>query len=117
MDDVEIIYHNQTGIAFKWKKHVPNTDSRRVQMVIKNMGFYLFPGEIKLFSENIKTTKTYFCGYCPKGKHCRNILLRSPLDKMDFTVTRAELMEIADLIEGTLFKLNLEEYVNGCGRN
>jgi len=117
MDDVALIYHNNLGIAFRWKKYIPNTDTRRVQIVFKDMGFYLLPEEIQDFSHNIKTAKYYNCGNCNNHKNCRNILLRSPLEKMDFAVTALELEQISDLIEGTLFKLVLEDYLNGCGRN
>lgn len=117
MDDVDLIYHNSLGVAFRWKKSMPNTDSRRVQMVFKDMGFYLLPEEIQYFSHNIQTAKYHNCGNCGSHKTCRNILLRSPLEKMDFAVSAQELEQISDLIEGTLFKLNLEDYLNGYGRN
>ncbi|MBZ9730223.1 hypothetical protein LB467_11045 [Salegentibacter sp. JZCK2] len=117
MEDVALIYHNKLGIAFRWKKNVTNADSRRVQMVFKDMGFYLLPEEIERFSQNIQKAKFYNCGNCNRHKSCRNILLRSPLEKMDFAVSALELEEISDLIEGTLFKLNLEDYLKGCGRN
>lgn len=117
MDDVALIYHNKLGIAFRWKRNVPNTDSTRIQMVFKDMGFYLLPEEIQHFSYNIKSAKQFNCGSCNRHRTCRNILLRSPLEKMDFAVSELELEQISDLIEGTLFKLELEDYLNGCGRN
>ncbi|WP_133547659.1 hypothetical protein [Salegentibacter sp. 24] len=117
MEDVAIVYHNNLGIAFRWKNSIPNTDSKRIQMVFKDMGFYLLPEEIQYFSKNIQTAKYYNCTNCRKSKSCRNILLRSPLEKMDFAVSFQELEQISDLIEGTLFKLKLEDYINGCGKN
>ena len=117
MDEVAIIYHNKLGIAFRWKNNLPNADPARIQMVFKDLGFYLLPEEIKRFSGNIQAAKYYNCGNCSSEKSCRNILLRSPLEKMDFAVSAVELEQISDLIEGTLFKLNLENYLNGCGRN
>ena len=105
MDEVAIIYHNKLGIAFRWKNNLPNADPARI------------PEEIKRFSGNIQAAKYYNCGNCSSEKSCRNILLRSPLEKMDFAVSAIELEQISDLIEGTLFKLNLENYLNGCGRN
>jgi hypothetical protein len=81
------------------------------------MGFYLLPEEIQQFSHNIKAAKYFNCGNCSQNKNCRNILLRGPLDKVDFTVSAQELEQISDLIEGALFKINLEDYLNGCGKN
>ncbi len=117
MEDVALIYHNKLGISFRWKNNLPNADPARVQMVFKDMGFYLLPEEIKYFSSNIRAAKYYNCGNCNREKSCRNILLRSPLEKMDFAVSAIELEQISDLIEGTLFKLNLEDYLDGFGKN
>lgn len=117
MEDVALIYHNKLGIAFRWKNSLPNADPDRIQMVFKDMGFYLLPEEIQHFYSNIQAAKYYNCGNCSHQKSCRNILLRSPFEKMDFAVTTRELEQISDLIGGTLFKIQLEDYLNGCGRN
>ncbi|SFF90771.1 hypothetical protein SAMN04488033_11398 [Salegentibacter agarivorans] len=49
MEDVALIYHNKLGIAFRWKNNLPNADPARVQMVFKDMGFYLLPEEFSIF--------------------------------------------------------------------
>lgn len=117
MEEVDVIYHNNLGIAFRWKKGVANADPHRIQMVFKDMGFYLMPEEIKRFSYNIKVAQPHSCSQCCDHKNCRNILLQSPLNKMNFAVSENELHEISDLIEGTLFKIELEHYLHEISRN
>ena len=120
MEDVEIIYHNNTGISFKWKDGIANTDENRVQLVFKDMGFYLLPEEVVVFSENIKIAKhrNPKCFKCISSDICeRNILLKSPLQKMDFAVNAFELNEICDLVEGTIFKMKLHYYLENIAKN
>lgn len=117
MEEVDVIYHNSRGISFRWKQGVANADPHRIQMVFKDMCFYLMPEEIERFAYNIKVAHTYGCGQCNDHKNCRNILLQSPLNKMNFAVSENELHDISDLIEGTLFKLRLLDFLNFEGRN
>ncbi|MCL6217904.1 hypothetical protein [Zunongwangia pacifica] len=120
MDDVDIIYHNETGISFTWKNGIDNANEKRIQLVFKNMGFYLLPEEVVLFSENIQTAKRRHpkCFHCVSSEICeRNILLKSPLQKMDFSVNAFELNEICDLVEGTIFKMRLHYYVKYMSKN
>ncbi|ADF50599.1 MAG: hypothetical protein CMP12_18130 [Zunongwangia sp.] len=120
MEDVDVIYHNDTGISFKWKNGIGNTDENRVQLVFKDMGFYLLPEEVMLFSENIRVARRRNpqCFRCLSSDVCeRNILLKSPLQKMDFAVNAFELNEICDLVEGTIFKLQLNYYLEYVAKN
>ena len=120
MEDVDIIYHNDTGISFKWKNGIANTSENRVQLIFKDMGFYLLPEEVVLFSENIQIAKhrNPNCSRCVSSEICeRNILLKSPLQKMDFAVNAFELNEICDLVEGTIFKMRLHYYLEFESKN
>ncbi|WBL22257.1 hypothetical protein [Zunongwangia sp. HRR-M8] len=120
MEDVDIIYHNNTGISFKWKSGIANSNEKRVQLVFKDMGFYLSPEEVNMFSKNIRMAKNSAgnCSHCPHSELCeRNILLKSPLQKMDFVVNAFELNEICDLVEGTIFKMELHNYVEFVSKN
>ncbi|MDN3596037.1 DUF6686 family protein [Zunongwangia endophytica] len=120
MEDVDIIYHNNTGISFKWKSGIANAGEKRIQLVFKDMGFYLSPEEVNVFSKNIRVAKNNKtnCKQCPHSELCeRKILLKSPLKKMDFVVNAFELNEICDLVEGTIFKMKLHNYVELVSRN
>ncbi|WP_373058067.1 hypothetical protein [Zunongwangia sp. H14] len=111
MEDVDVIYHNKFGIAFRWRNPDLHADPNRIQLVFKDMGFYLRKEELIQFSGNIRTAAQHNYCKCDK-KSCRSILVKSPLLKMDFALTRQELEEISDLVEGTLFKVNLRNYVD-----
>lgn len=117
MEDVVLIYHNELGLAFRWKNTVPNADYQRIQVVFRNMSFYLLQEEISRFSLNIRSAQFYNCSDCKTNRSCRNILLKTPLEKMDISVNMQELSKLSDLIEGTLFKLSLQDYIWGVGRN
>ncbi|GHA36597.1 hypothetical protein GCM10007103_17660 [Salinimicrobium marinum] len=117
MEDVVLIYHNELGLAFRWKNTVPNADYERIQVVFRNMSFYLLQEEISKFSQNIRSAQFYNCSDCKANKSCRNILLKTPLEKMDISLNMQELSKLSDLVEGTLFKLDLQDYIWGAGRN
>ncbi|MDT0690350.1 hypothetical protein RM549_11175 [Salegentibacter sp. F188] len=116
MEDVDLIYHNKFGIAFRWKNSELKADPKRIQLVFKDMGFYLLREEILQLSNNIQTAAQHNCCKCDM-KNCRSILIKSPLLKMDFAVTREEMEQISDLIEGTLFRLNLLHYLDDICKN
>ncbi|MDT0643596.1 hypothetical protein RM553_12200 [Zunongwangia sp. F363] len=116
MEDVDVIYHNKFGISFRWQNPDLHADPNRIQLVFKDMGFYLKKEELVQFSGNIKAAAQQNCCNCNRS-NCRSVLVKSPLLKMDFAVTRAELEQISDLIEGTLFRINLNAYVNDICRN
>lgn len=118
MEDVNVIYHNNFGIAFKWKESIVKIKTDRIQLVFKDMGFYLTEKEVREFSENIRIAQPYkACSNCENPGNCRTILLKTPLKKMDFVVNKQELNEICDLVEGTLFHLQIESYLKDLGRN
>lgn len=117
MRDVRIIYHNSLGMAFYWVKE-DEVLTDRIQMVFKETGFYLSYTEIKKFSGMISEacTKTN-CATCGRGNNCKRFLLKTPLQQIDLAVSADELDKIKDLVEGTLFQLELEDYLWGFGLN
>ena len=116
--DIYPIYHNSYGIAFQWKRDISRNNFNKIQLVFRNTGFYLTVEDIESFANNIKNAKQ--CGDC---KCCgdtisgNNILLRTPSDKIDLAVDKKELGLIEDLIEGTLFQIKLDNYLNGLCNN
>jgi len=49
MKEIDLIYHNQFGVTFRWK---PSTieDSGKVQLVFRDMGMLLTRRELQYFS-------------------------------------------------------------------
>jgi len=117
MREVEQIYYNEFGVAFHWKKN-NEVFTQKVQIVFKEMGFYLSYEEIKAFAQIIDNTcEEMGCdGCCHKGK-CHKFLLKTPVEQIDLAVSRNELYQIKDLVEGTLFNMDLYDYITNVCRN
>lgn len=109
--NIQPIYYNNFGIAFKWHESIVK-DKSTVQMVFRDMGFYLTHNEISMFYNNVHLAKKCLsCEFCKNAGDKRNILLRTPCKKIDIVVDKKELESIEDLIEGTLFQLKLDNYI------
>lgn len=117
MREIEQIYFNEFGVAFHWKKdNKVMTD--KVQLVFKETGFYFSYDEVRAFSQIIEDTcKEMHCGDCCHKAHCHKFLLRTPLQQIDLAVTRSEIEQLKDLIEGTIFNMDLCAYINKVCRN
>lgn len=117
MNDIEQIYHNNLGVAFHWIQN-DVVLKERVQIVFKETGFYFTLCEIKDFVQIIDTTcKKRDCGDCPYNSQCHKFLLKTPLQHLDLAVSQNELLEIKDLVEGTLFTIELLDYLSNLCRN
>jgi len=117
MSDIQRIYHNTIGIAFQWKQDVEK-NNQKFQVIFRDTGFYLSIQEIENFSEFIKQAISRgCCKSCKAQQKCRSILLKTPASTVDLAVSEQELKTISDLIEGTLFQLNLDNYLKNICRN
>ncbi|ULC59635.1 hypothetical protein MBM09_01355 [Flaviramulus sp. BrNp1-15] len=117
-NDIYKIYHNNIGIAFKWKYTSLKQAHNKIQIVFRNMGFYLTIKEIKQFYKKVNDAKDpLHCSCCNNDPESRNILLKTPSEKVDIAVNQKELFEVEDLIKGTLFQLDLDNYLNNICKN
>lgn len=113
MEDIHHLYHNDYGIAFQWKRDVLQKESKKIQLIFRDTGFYLDLEEIILFSKQIKSAKQlYSCKNCEMNPGCKNILLSTPSKHIDLVVSKDELTMIDDLIKGTLFQANLDGFLS-----
>ncbi len=112
MEDINAIYHNPFGIAFQWKRN-STKDIHKVQMVFRNTGLLLTHTELQQFLKNIKCTmeSTPLCSDCANNDACRALLIDTPAPQVSLAVNHRELQGIYDLVEGTLFQLNLDNYL------
>jgi len=118
MQDIYRIYHNSIGIAFQWKKDIKNGNTDTIQLVFRNTGFYLTLEEIKAFYNKVKVShQLKQCEGCTKHNKCSSYLLQTPSEKVDLSVSAEELNLISDLIKGTLFQIELNEYINEICKN
>ncbi|MBA0882688.1 hypothetical protein [Flavobacterium undicola] len=118
MEQIQQIYLNSLGIAFYWEKGegiIPN----RVQLIFKEIGLFFSIPELREFEYLIDESivKNRCCEDCAlKNGNCK-FLLKTPLYQIDLSVSMDELNKIKDLVNGTLFRINMESYLNGEGKN
>jgi len=112
MGDINIIYYNDFGIAFKWKKCAAK-DLKKIQLVFRNTGLFLTPNELIQFSKNIKSAlkQSLKCKGCNHQNSCKSILLETPIAQTSFAMNYYELKEINDLVKGTRFQLELNKLI------
>lgn len=114
LQDIELIYHNRFGVAFQWKRNSAK-DINKVQMVFRNMGLLLSKKELLQFSGNIKCTmnNNSLCKDCSQNESCRALLLDTPAPQVTLSLNAKELKAVHDLVEGTLFQLQLDNLLDG----
>ncbi|NQY07822.1 MAG: hypothetical protein HRT68_16895 [Flavobacteriaceae bacterium] len=117
MQDINRIYTNNIGISFQWGKDLEEGITNRFQVIFRDMGFHLSLEDLKDFSDFVVDAKMRTnCTCCNKAKTCRSILLQTPSHKVDLAVNKEELKGIEDLIRGTIFQIELTDYLkNVCG--
>lgn len=113
MNTIEKIYANDIGISFFWKNQTNQSlDNRKVQVIFRDTGFLLNLDELRMFSEHcVQASKTNSCANCQHHKNCRNLLLRTPSDKIDLAVSSVELAQIKSLLNQTILKVELKHWL------
>ncbi|WP_299604746.1 hypothetical protein [uncultured Aquimarina sp.] len=117
MSAIDKIYSNKVGISFFWKKQQPK-EKPKIQLVFRDIGFLLTLNELKDFSDACSITEqSQCCSQCASHHNCRSLLLRTPSDKIDLAVSKEELEQIQELINGTIFRIELQQWVTTTGLN
>jgi len=118
MNEISPIYQNDFSIAFQWKQDKIQK-ANKVQLIFRDIGLLLTPTEIQYFSkcinETLQSGKSNLCEDCTVKGECRSLLLNSPAHQITFAVSFQEAVEIKDLINGTLFKLQLDSFFDEMG--
>lgn len=116
-NEIEALYENDIGIAFLWKEKAL-LKRQKIQLIFRDTGFLLTKKELHQFSEHIQNAiqTQPMCPDCKENENCRALLLETPLPRISFAISAKELLEVQELVDGTLFQLNLEGYLNNiCG--
>jgi len=117
MKQIEQIYCNDFGMAFYWLEQ-STLILDKIQLVFKETGFYFSIEELQAFVKLIEDScSRNTCSHCEMKHECAKFLLKTPISQIDLAVSLKELDGIKDLVQGTLFKVNLQEYVYGVGMN
>ena len=115
MKEIEQIYYNDFGVAFYWRKN-EQVIKDRVQIVFKETGFYFSVNEIKDFACIVNDMSNRPCCNECRNK-CNKFLLKTPVREIDLAVSHSELSDIKDLLEGTLFNIELFGYISDVCKN
>ncbi|MEW7289723.1 hypothetical protein [Aquimarina sp. 2304DJ70-9] len=117
MNAIDKIYSNKVGISFFWKREMRDAIPK-VQLVFRDIGFLLNLSELKDFSDFCAITmQSQCCADCKDPKNCRSLLLRTPSDKIDLAVSKDELDQIQELINETILKVELQNWIKGLCLN
>ncbi|WP_346882272.1 DUF6686 family protein [uncultured Algibacter sp.] len=109
MEDIDIIYKNDLGIAFIWKRCVVDKH-RKINLVFNNVALHCTNDELNHFSTLIEESfdRASRCTKCQDIKTCKTILLETPVSQVSFTTNYNELTAIKDLVSGTTFVMGLD---------
>lgn len=118
MKGIKQIYYNDLGTSFYWKKE-NDVVMDKVQLIFRETGFYFTKDELLLFKSCIEDSfiLNNCCEDCALKVQYHKFLLKTPCSQIDLAVSMEELNAMKDLVEGTLFKINLDDYLNGAGMN
>jgi hypothetical protein len=118
MKAIKQIYHNNSGTSFFWKKQ-NDIVTDKVQLIFRETGFYFSRLELQQFKGCIEDSylTNQSCDNCDLRNSCHKFLLRTPCAQIDLAVSMSELTAVKDLVEGTLFKISMIDYLNGEGMN
>ncbi len=118
MKTIKQLYYNDLGTSFYWKKE-NKVLMDRVQLIFRETGFYFTLQELFLFKNCIAESlvQNQCCEDCELKNQCHKFLLKTPCSQIDLAVSMAELNAVKDLVEGTLFTINLDDYLFGLGMN
>lgn len=118
MKETKHLYNNHFGMAFYWKKE-NEILMNKVQLIFRDTGFYFTKHELHQFKECVEESilLNQCCDECELKNQCYKYLLKTPCNQIDLVLPMQELHAVKDLIEGTLFKMNLEDYLYGEGVN
>lgn len=110
LDDINTIYYNDFGIAFQWKLGSAKY-TNKVQLVFRHTGLFLTPSELQSFSITVNRTfqNPPLCNDCKDNKECKSLLINTPAHQVKFAMSYDEVEQLNDLIEGTIFQLNLDD--------
>jgi hypothetical protein len=110
MKDINTLYYNDFGIAFKWKRCAAK-DIKKIQLVFRNTGLFLTEQELAYFCKQVDNSlnSQSLCSDCKHDESCKSLLLQTPVNQISFAMSIIELKDVQDLIKGTIAQLQLEK--------
>jgi len=114
MKNIDLLYKNELGIAFKWKEN-ELTSLEEVNFVFKSTGMHLTEKEIIIFNKQIRLAIANISNFkdCIRNTHCKPILLESPVTQVSFILSSKELKLMQELLCSANFYLSLKNILRG----
>ncbi|XMO85814.1 hypothetical protein AAFN75_13575 [Algibacter sp. AS12] len=115
MDDITVIYKNDFGLVFWWKRYAVE-DYKKINLVFNNTALHFTALELLTFLQHIETSINKLITTCNSNNQEQLMLLETPAPQVSFVCNYEELICIQNLVEGTLYNLelspSLEHYRN-----
>lgn len=118
MREAQTIYLNEFGVSFYWKD-ASVVFRNKIQLVFKETGLLLTSEELSEFKCLIEDSisSNTCCEDCVLKSNCNKYLLKTPFTELDLAMSIYEMEQMNNLISTTLFKIDLDNYIFGHGRN
>ncbi|MGA9637230.1 hypothetical protein [Flavobacterium sp.] len=118
MKEIHPIYQNEFGVSFFWKLE-KDIIKDKIQLVFKETGLQMNLEELIAFKCLIEESygQNYCCDECELKVNCSKYLVKTPFNEVDLALSINEMILMNNLVSTTLFKIDLENYLWGIGRN
>ncbi|SFD24570.1 hypothetical protein [Algibacter pectinivorans] len=106
MDDITVIYKNNFGLVFYWKRCAAK-NYKKLNLVFNNTALHLTEVEMLIFSGHIETALNKLIKINNTSDQEHLMHLETPTPQVSFIVNYEELICVQNLVEGALFELEL----------
>lgn len=116
MEDITVIYKNDFGIAFWWKRCAVE-NYKKINFVFNNMALHLTEVEVIVFAKHIETALNRLINTCCSDSSETLMFLETPTPQISFTMIYEDLLLIQNLVEGALSELGLDSIIENNWTN
>ncbi|KAA5823668.1 hypothetical protein FPF71_13300 [Algibacter amylolyticus] len=106
MDDITVIYRNDFGLVFWWKRCAVE-DYKKINLVFNNTALHFTALELLTFLQHIETSINKLITTCNSNNQEQLMLLETPAPQVSFVLNYEDLIGIENLVIGTLYELEL----------
>ncbi len=108
LNQVHTIYKNTIGMSYQWNSFFD--PSLPIQLKIAEVSIY----DLKDFLNALQNTSSLNCKCttCDRNSRCKAIQFKQGQTEIKIRVNANELNDICDLIQGTLFQLELTDLLS-----
>jgi len=110
LKDINQLHHNSYGIAFKWESNIMNTAA--IQLVFRDINMSLPLSKLHVFLNNVQKTLSEEPIKPITDNNSKSYVLETPSSLISLVMSFNELENLQDLLEGAIFKINMEIMLN-----